>query len=290
MDPNSLLNQGRKIVCMVNQKGGVGKTTSVLSLASGLALAGQKVLLIDGDPQGNLSLFFDEKRSPDLSDLLIELIRSTDVESIDRFKITGVRDNLDLVPLYNRKFRSDISENQLFDVAYMFSEIVKNESQKYDWIFIDSSPSNGMLEKLLISSSKSVLVPLEYQLFSISGLKSMLVDVQTIGKRLGKRVIVDALLFTKIEERLTRTKEYRKLFSDFSIPIFEVFKSEAMARSIEDRKTIWEYNQKSSVCLDYLNIIEKLFFGVYHEKEIGEDGGYTETKGRYYSCDKPGNI
>ena len=80
--------------------------------------------------------------------------------------------------------------------------------------------------------------------------------VQLPGQRLE-----DSLLFTKIESRLNRTKEYRELFNDFSIPIFEIRKSEAVTRSIEERISIWEYDQNSNACIDYLQIIEKLFIG-----------------------------
>jgi chromosome partitioning protein len=257
----SLKKKDRKIITIANQKGGVGKTSSALCIGSGLAMAGQKALLIDGDPQGNLTLFFTEEKRNDLSGLLKEMAASAKVNNPYDYIIPGIRENLDLLPLFNRNLRNEISENQLSDITLLFIDLVAKLRGLYDWIVIDCSPSNGRLEKLMISSSEAVLVPLEFQLFSIAGLQGLLEDIKNCGTQVRKNISVEALLFIKAENRLTRVHEYRNIFQTFYIPIYEVCKSEFLPRSIELKKTIWETAPSSFVARDYYNIIEKLFIG-----------------------------
>lgn len=261
MDGRLLRESGLRTICISNQKGGVGKTASSICLSSGLAIAGQKVLVIDGDPQGNLSLFFTKEKSFDLSDLFKEIIENGMVLSIDKYISKDVRPGLDIIPLHNRKLRTEISENQLADITFAFAKLVSQLKNTYQWILIDCSPSNGRLEKLLISSSDAALVPLEFQLFSIAGLSSLLNDIKACGQILQKDIPIEALIFIKAENRLNRVQEYRKIFSTFQLPIYEVCKSEFVPKSIEMGMTIWEMAPSSFVSKDYYKIIEKIFLG-----------------------------
>jgi chromosome partitioning protein len=257
----SLKVKGRRIITLANQKGGVGKTSSALCIGSGLAMAGQKTLLIDGDPQGNLTLFFDREKTNDLAGLFREMVSTARVKNAEEYIIKNVRENLDLIPLYNRNLRNDLSENQLSDITLLFIDMVSQFKDNYDWVIIDCSPSNGRLEKLMVSVSDAVLVPLEFQLFSIAGLNGLMEDIKNCGTQVRKNIAVEALLFIKAENRLNRVIEYRKIFETFYIPIYEICKSEYLPRSIEAKKTVWEFAPSSIVAKDYFKVIEKLFIG-----------------------------
>jgi chromosome partitioning protein len=252
--------QVRKILSIANQKGGVGKTVSAITLASGLARSGEKVLLIDGDPQGNVSLFFGSRNERDFKDLLLdtrEKGKDAQPESCIQKK---VRRGLDLLPLLHRKLRSEVSEDVILDILPSFVEVIARLKESYDWIIIDSSPSNGALEHLLLSASESVVVVLEFQLFSVAGLKSILAEVELCSIEQGRAITVDSLIFTKAVNRVNRVTEYRDLFSEYKIPVFEVCKSEYVPRSIELGKTLWECAPASYAARDYARIIEKAFF------------------------------
>ena len=108
---------------------------------------------------------------------------------------------------------------------------------------------------------EAVLVPLEFQLFSIAGLSGLLEEIASVGKATGREILVDSLIFTKTENRLSRVQEYRKIFAEFQIPIFEICKSEVLPKSIEEGKTVWEYDPASFVARDYYKIIEKSYLG-----------------------------
>ncbi len=256
-----------KVVTVANQKGGVGKTSSVIQIASGLARRGQKVLLIDGDPQGNLSMFFGSESPKDFGDLLVTLQTEREIPVKDYIH-RKVRRNLDLIPIRNRKMRMDIQDTAVIKAYQPFAAFINSIKRHYDWILIDSSPSNSPLERLLISSSDAVIIPLEFQLFSVAGLESILEEVRSCSEETGREIKVHSLMFTKAENKLNRVTTYREVFSSFHIPIFEVCKSEYMTRSLEKSRTIWECGPASYAARDYERIIEKGFLNRNEQQEV----------------------
>ncbi len=247
-----------KIVAIANQKGGVGKTVTTLELASGLAREGLKVLAIDGDPQGNLSMFFHADSGRDFCDILTGISTGTQIALKD-YIVKNVRKKLDFLPLHHRDLRRDLRDIDIDALSPAFTELLSSLKAAYDWILIDSSPSNGALERLLIKASDAVIVPLEFQLFSVSGLDAMLRDVAKCSEEAGHAIKVHSLVFTKAENNLARVASYRELFSKFHIPIFEVCKSEYIPKSLERSKTIWESGPSSFAARDYQKIITKVF-------------------------------
>lgn len=254
----SLKSLGLRIVAVANQKGGVGKTTTVIEIASGLARTGARVLAVDGDPQGNLSLFFGAGAVKDLGDLFGDLLEGTEAE-ISGYIARNARKGLDVLPVRHRSLRRVYGETEILRVAPAFASLLSRLKTRYDWILIDSSPSNGALERLLIRAAEAVIVPLEFQLFSVEGLEAILADVASCAEEAGRDIRVHSLVFQKAENRLARVESYRRLFSTFRIPIFEVCKSEYIPRSLERSRTIWESGPTSFAARDYQRIIEKSF-------------------------------
>ncbi len=254
----SLKKAGAKIITIANQKGGVGKTSSVIQIASGLARRGERVLAIDGDPQGNLTLFFGDKDKKDFGNLLVELLGETAVNPAE-FINRNVRRNLDLIPARNKNLRMDVRDADIIAASEPFSAFAQIVRQKYDWVIVDSSPSNSPLERLLIRASDAVIIPLEFQLFSVTGLESILDEVANCTRDSGRDIKVHSLIFTKAENRLNRVQTYRDVFSTFHLPIFEICKSEYIARSLEKSRTIWECGPASFAARDYARIIERGF-------------------------------
>ena len=263
----SLRALGLGIVGVANQKGGVGKTTTVIELASGLARSGARVLAVDGDPQGNLSLFFasgeraavpGEGAARDFSDLLGDLLAGKDPPIADYVR-PRVREGLDLLPATHRRLRRERTEADMLAAAPAFASLLAGLKGRYDWILVDCSPSNGALERMLVRSCEAVLVPLEFQLFSVAGLQSILDEVSSCTAESGHGIRVHSLIFTKAENRVARVESYREVFSAFRIPIFEVCKSEYIPRTLERSRTIWEGGPTSFAARDYARIIEKAF-------------------------------
>lgn len=270
MNP-SLLSLGLRIVAVANQKGGVGKTVTVATLASGLARSGQRVLVIDGDPQGNLTQFFGagipdgaDSRESELGSLLERL--ASPAEQTGRFNpdpyiVKRVKLRLDLLPVTRRHLRTELGDEAISRAGAPFAALLAALKAKYDWILMDTSPSNGELERILISASEAIVIPLEFQLFSVSGLESILEDVEECSRRSGREIRPHALIFTKAENGLARVDAYRKLFASFRIPIYEVCKSEYVPRALERGRTLWEAAPSSYAARDYERIIQKSFLG-----------------------------
>jgi len=254
----SLRQNGQTVVTVANRKGGVGKTSSVIQIASGLSRKGNKVLVIDGDPQGNLSQFFGREGRQDLAELLVRL-KSSPAVTGDDFIIRNVRRGLDLLPSFNRDLRLDVPDTAIREARAGFAALVSALKERYDWILIDSSPANSQLEQLLIMASDAVIIPLEFQLFSVSGLESIIGGVRSCSEEAGRNIRVHSLIFTKAENKLNRVQTYREVFSSFHIPIFEICKSEYLTRSLEKSRTIWECGPASYAARDYERIIEKGF-------------------------------
>jgi len=265
MNP-SLRELGLRVVAVANQKGGVGKTVTVATLASGLARRGERVLLVDGDPQGNLSqLFGVEDRRPELGDLLESLSAEGDAApkslKLDDFIVKRVKLRLDFLPVHRRRLRTELGDDRIERAEKGFALCMDRLGSRYDWILIDTSPSNGALERLLVAGSQAVVIPMEFQVFSVSGLQSILEDVDECSRRAGRPIRPHALVFTKAENGLARVDAYRALFASFKIPIFEVCKSEYVPRSLERGRTLWEAAPGSYAARDYGRIIDKSFLG-----------------------------
>ncbi|OHD57268.1 MAG: hypothetical protein A2Y33_14980 [Spirochaetes bacterium GWF1_51_8] len=264
MDKKSLRSTGKRVIGFANQKGGVGKTVSTLSIGAGLALAGQRVLLIDGDPQGNLTLFFTSDKSSGFFDLLRGLTEGG-FSQIENYILPEVRENLYLMPNCQRELRSLIKDAQITSIAEAFIDHVRLLKSRFDWILLDCSPSNGALEKMLVSACDAIVVPLEFQVFSITGLSGLLDEIKQWGGEIGREIPVEALVFTKTEKRISRMNEYREIFRNFRIPIFEVCKSEWLPKAVELGKTIWETAPTSYSAEDYYRIVSQIFLGNENE-------------------------
>lgn len=276
MKAPSLRALGLKIVAVANQKGGVGKTVSSLNLAAGLARAGQRVLVIDGDPQGNLTLLLGRRapenadsalssraRKPaprDLSELLGVIAEKQTVVISDYIE-KGVRRGLDLMPSRNRRMRLERGDAEIRSAAPGFARLLEKLAGRYDWILLDTSPSNGPLERALIAACQAVIIPLEFQLFSVAGLEAILSEVRECAAEYGREIRPQALIFVKAENKVGRIDEYRKVFARFRLPVFEICRSEYVPRSIERRKTLWEAAPASYAARDYARIIDTSFLG-----------------------------
>jgi len=269
----SLKALGLNIVAVANQKGGVGKTVTTLNLAAGLARAGQRVLVVDGDPQGNLSLLLgrrapDDSSSPrarkpargDLGALLGVLSRREGARMSDYLE-RGVRRGLDLLPSRSRRLRLELGEAELAAAAPGLARLFSRLAERYDWLLVDTSPSNGTLERALLSACQAAVIPLEFQLFSVAGLEAMLAELRDCSANGAGAIRPHALVFVKAENRVSRVDEYRRVFSTFRLPVFEVCRSEYVPRSLERRRTLWESAPASYAARDYARIIERSFLG-----------------------------
>jgi len=191
-----------KTVVFANQKGGVGKTTTAANLGAYVAEAGKKVLLVDFDPQGNLSSCVGANRDkPGIYEVIVGKIDIHDAlqkSAMEGMDILSSNINLSgaSVELINQE-----------DREYFLRTHLNGISEEYDYIFIDCPPSLGVLTLNGLVAADSVIIPLQCEYFALEGLSLLLKTVKTVQKDLNKELTIDGILFTMYDSRTRLANE-----------------------------------------------------------------------------------
>ncbi len=206
---------------VVNQKGGVGKTTTAVNLAAGLARRGHNTLLIDCDPQGNATtgLGLDKAKAPaTLYEVLVDAVENPDAPTAILEAISGVEDHLDLVPA-----TLDLAGAEPILLNAVGKEIILREAiapivRRYEWIVLDAPPSLGLLTINILSAADAVVVPMQCEFYALEGLSQLMKTIEIVRRRINPKVHIAKVLLTMFDprNRLTFqvTDEVRGYFGD----------------------------------------------------------------------------
>jgi len=219
-EPGPLSSHGpARIIALCNQKGGVGKTTTTINLGAALAECGRKVLLIDFDPQGALSVGLGvpiQELSVTVYNLLVE--RGHDVRDVIQPTNT---ENLDILPA---NIDLSAAEVQLVgEVAreMVLSRVLRPLLDDYDVILIDCQPSLGLLTVNALTAAHGVIIPLECEFFAMRGVALLVETIDKICDRLNPRLQVDGILATMYDSRTLHSKEVvRSVVDHFGDRVF----------------------------------------------------------------------
>ena len=188
-----------KIVSVVNQKGGVGKTTTVINLATALAAIGQKILVIDLDPQGNASTGFgveNNERKNNIYELLMN-----DGSNISDYIYETIVDGLYIIPA---TMDLAAAESELYETKnkqFCLKQKIINNVSDYDFVFIDCPPSLGMLTVNALCMSDTILIPMQCEFFALEGLSHLLKTYNEVRKGLNRKLEIEGLLLTMYDSR-----------------------------------------------------------------------------------------
>lgn len=251
------------IISIGNQKGGVGKTTTTQAMASGLSLKGYKVLLIDLDSQGSLSMAYgaDNEDSEELT--VYEVLKGIkDINSVIQTK-----NNIDIIPASINLTGADMEFN-LTGREYLLRDAIKMLDQKYDYILIDTPPALGILTINAFAASHKLVIPMEADSFSLKGLGQLNSTIKMVVKYCNPKLEIEGILLIKHKPRTILSKNFTKTIQtiarDLGTKVYKSYIRESVSiREAQATKTdILEYAQDSSAQTDYVKFINEFLVGV----------------------------
>ncbi len=186
-----------KIISVANQKGGVGKTTTSINLATSLSAINNKILLIDADPQGNASTGIGisyENRSPNLYDLIVN--ETLDLNAIKKTIVPG----LDIITANTNLAASEIELAEVKNREFVLSNLLY-KIEEYDYILIDCPPALGLLTINALVASSSIIIPLQSEFFALEGISSLVNSIELIKENFNPNLTIEGIVLTMVDKR-----------------------------------------------------------------------------------------
>lgn len=261
------------IIAIANQKGGVGKTTTTFNLGVALAKQGKKVLLVDADPQGDLTTCMGIQKIDELqntiSTLMIDVINGKEPKPYEAF--IKHQEGVDLIPSNLELASVEVSLVNAMSREYTLKTCLAKIKKDYDYILLDCMPSLGMITINSLACADKVIVPVQSEFLAAKGMGKLLESILKIRKQINHNLQIEGILLTMVDSRTKLSKEinnelnsiYRRTFKLFNTQIPRAIKT---AESTRYGESIIAYDKNSKVSKSYTDLAEEVINREREEK------------------------
>lgn len=262
-----------KVIAVANQKGGVGKTTTTFSLGVALSKMGKKVLLIDADPQGDLTTcmgWYQQDELPlTISDLMEHEINDIPLDSNNA--ILHHKENVDLIPSNLDFSTMEMKLVNAMNREQIMKRCIGTLKKDYDYIIIDCMPSLGMIIVNALTSADKVIIPVQAQYLAAKDMGHLLKTISSVRKHLNPNIEVGGVLLTIVDKRTNLSRETRQELQENYGGIVKIFDTQIpmavkIAESTSQGKSIFSYDKNSKVAEAYSSFAREVENGRTKEK------------------------
>ena len=240
-------------IAISNHKGGVGKTTSTVNIGAGLAMAGKKVLLIDMDPQANLTQSYGITKS----DVSVYEVLTGDTKP----EVVNIFGNLDVLPSTLDLSGAEMELSNEAGREYILREAIASVSENYDYVLIDCPPSLGLLTINALTAADEVYIPLQAHYLAIKGLTKIVEVIGKVQKRLNKNVQITGVFVTQFDKRKVLHRDVvETIYTYFQEKLFNtrIRDNIALAEAPSQGLDIFRYDPECKGAEDYRSLCQEI--------------------------------
>lgn len=253
------------VIAVVNQKGGTAKTTTVENLGIGLAREGKKVLLVDTDPQGSLTISLGYPRPDELEITLFDLLNKTiNEDSVSAGEgILHQAEGIDLIPANISLAGLEVALVNTMNRERILKQFLEPVKGSYDYVLLDCMPSLGMLTVNALAAADAALVPVQANYLSAKGLEQLLQTINKVKRQINPKLRIEGILLTMVDGRTNYGREISYLIRDTYGGHIKIFNSE-IPRSVRaaeisaEGKSIFLHDPKGKVAEAYQNLTKEV--------------------------------
>lgn len=255
-----------KVIAITNQKGGVGKTTTTFNLGVALAKQGKKVLVVDVDPQSNLTTYAGWYNENDdlkytLSDLMEQSMNDEEIKTKEC--ILHHKENVDLIPSSLNLSALENSLAYAMSREYTLRNCLSCVKDNYDYILLDCQPSLGMLTINALASANSVIIPVQSQYFALRGMTDLFKIINKVRRQINPTLKIDGALLTLVDRRTNLSKEIEKQIKENYGSILKLYDTQIpiaikTAESTQQGESIFSYDKNGTVAEAYSSFAKEV--------------------------------